>query len=199
MKQLGIIVVTATISGVAGGVIGASLAVERYGAMPHEWASWRQVSFDSPPGEDNSLGGVVGQVARVAMPRGGPQAFEGYTYLMHPEGTTKLAIGTLGNVEVASAGSVKEVRTLQGGGVISGTGKVDRWVGLSLHRPRSQPGQIGSFEPIVVEDPAALTTLRGTITTDAIRFTNGWVFRPEGTSLQLVDPQGVVRQTFPRE
>jgi len=199
MKQLGTIVVTAVVAGIGGGVIGASLAVEHYGAMPHEWANWRQVSYDSPPGKDNALGGVIGQVARVAMPDGGPQAFEDYTYLMHPEGTTRLAIGTLGNVEVAGAGDVTEVRTLQGGGLISGKGKVDRWVGLSLHRPSSGPGQLGTFAPIVAEDPAAETTLRGTITTDAIRFTNGWTFRPEGESLQLVDSHGVVRQTFPRE
>jgi hypothetical protein len=195
MKSRYMLLVMALLAGTAGGAIGA-VAIDRYGAMPNGWAAWSQVAESAPAGAPNALGGVVGQVTTRAMPDGGPQALEGYTYMAHDAGTTRLAIGVIGNVELAGAGNAAEVRVVQSSGFISGTGKVKRWVGVSVHRPAGAAGKKVPFYPIVVSDPDAQTILHGTIVTDRIRFSNGWTLQPGGASMQLIDQRGVVRQQF---
>jgi len=196
MKNLALILICSAVAGVAGGAAGAAAVQARYGAMPDNWAAWSQVAHTAPPGQPNALGGVVGQVATTAMPNGGPQALEGYAYLSHPDGVTRLALGIIGNVEVAGSGGVTEVRSMQSGGIISGTGKVDRWVGLMIGRPAGAAGAKVPFYPLMVTDPDAQNVIRGTITTDRIRFANGWTLQAGPGSVHLIDERGVVRQEF---
>jgi hypothetical protein len=195
MKNRYVLIIMPLLAGSAGGAIGA-VTMQRYGAMPHYWAAWSQVAESAPAGARNALGGLVGQVSARAMPNGGPQALEGYTYMAHKTGTTRLAMGLVGNVELASAGNATEVRVVQSSGYISGTGKIDSWVGVSVHRPGGAAGKKVPFYPIVVSDPDAQTILHGTIVTDKIRFSNGWTLQPGGASVQLIDQRGVVRQQF---
>src|SRR4051812_13632594 len=92
-------------------VVIAAQAVGRYGVMPNWWAGWKQVSIGTTaPGMTNSLGGVVGQVQHEALPNGGPQALEGFTYDDHATGVTRLTMGVIGNVELAGAGRTVDVR-----------------------------------------------------------------------------------------
>jgi hypothetical protein len=150
---------------------GATIAA-RYGHMPHWWANWSHVSVNGmTPGHAYTLGGVVGQVQTTALPQGGPQGLEGYVYLSHPTGTTRLAIGTIGNVEVAGTGDVQEVRSLQAGGVLTGRGRVGRWTGLMIAVPHK-----ADIREVV-----------------DIQFSNGWSLRANGDNLELWDTKGIVR------
>jgi len=196
MKHKLLLILTALVAGAAGGTLGAAALQARYGSMPNNWAAWKQVAENTPAGAPNALGGVIGQVSPVAMPDGGPQALEGYTYLSHPTGTTRLAFGVISNVELAGAGGVTEVRSMQSGGVVTGSGKIGRWVGIAIARPGGTKGLEVPFVPILVTDQQALTILRGTISTDKIRFSNGWILQPAPAGMQLVDERGVVRQEF---
>ncbi|XHS80433.1 hypothetical protein ACFJGW_10785 [Burkholderiaceae bacterium UC74_6] len=196
MNQRIVVWVVAFACGLAGGGIGAAVVVNHYGDMPNNWAQWSQVAPGTKPGASNALGGVVGQVSLNAMPTGGPQGLEGYVYIKHPEGKTRLAIGTIGNVEVAGTGSVTEIRSMQAGGIVSGTGHVDKWVGILLAHPGGQHDRVGSYHPIVSDDPSGQTVLRGSITTDAISFSNGWSLHVQGDSLELTDAGGKPRQLF---
>lgn len=167
------IIAAAFIAGAVGSV-SAQVVMQVYGHMPHLWANWSHVSIDG--GHENQLGGVVGQVSTYPLPDGGPQALEGYTYVAHPSGVTRLAIGTIGNVEIAGAGTTREVRSMQAGGVISGSGPVDEWVGLYISLPRAQPGQVQTYSPI--------------------KFDNGWRFVAEGEALYLCPPKGAACRAF---
>jgi hypothetical protein len=151
--------------------VSAAAVSLRYGRMPHRWASWSQVAVGSPKGQTHSLGGVVGQVQHEAMPTGGPQGLEGYVYMDHARDATRLAIGTIGNVEHAGAGHVTEIRSLQGGGEVTGPGTVDRWVGLTLAVPHT-----ANVREVV-----------------DIQFSNGWSLRANGDNLELWDTKGIVR------
>jgi hypothetical protein len=108
----------------------------------------------------------------IASP-GGPQALEGYTYVDHPSGTVGLAIGAIGNVEVAGSGAVTSARGLQGGIVISGPGVVDHASSLTLVAPQPTGGYTG---PVNVRRA------------DFITFSNGWSVRPDGARILLCDP-----------
>ena len=172
-RLLLLILTVACVSGATGAVT-ATVLLSPYGAMPHLWANWSHVSIDG--GHENQLGGVVGQVSTHALPDGGPQALEGYTYVAHPSGVTRLALGTIGNVEIAGAGATQEVRSLQAGGVISGTGPVGEWVGLYISLPRAAEGQVQTYSPI--------------------KFDNGWRFVAEGEALYLCPPRGAACRAF---
>ena len=196
MKKNLPILLAALLAGLTGGALGAAAVQARFGAMPNNWAAWHQVAESAPPGAPNALGGVVGQVSNVAMPDGGPQALEGYTYMAHPSGTTRLAFGVISNVELAGAGDVTEVRSMQSGGVVSGSGNIGRWIGLTIARPGGEAGAKVPFYALMITDPNAQSVIRGTLSTDRIRFSNGWVLQPGPGTMQLVDERGVVRQQF---
>jgi hypothetical protein len=101
---------------------------------------------------------------------GGPQALEGYTQIAHQSGTVALALGTIGNVEVAGRGRTTEVRSMQAGGVITGDGSVQHWSGITLSRPQAVNGARGSVDRY-----------------DYITFDNGWSIRPDGEKLLICD------------
>ena len=109
-------------------------------------------------------------------PDGGPQALEGYTVVQHDVGTVALAIGTIGNVELAGAGRTKEARSLQAGGVITGSGVTERWVGLAISQPQPADGATGRIER-----------------REYVAFDNGWSIRPDGARLLICDPQSQCR------
>lgn len=88
----------------------------------------------------------------------------------YSSGRTRLAIGTIGNVEHAGAGDVQEVRSLQAGGVVRGRGRIGGWTGLHLAVPASRQIQ----ERV------------------EIMFSNGWSLRANGDSLELWDARGIV-------
>jgi hypothetical protein len=107
---------------------------------------------------------------------GGPQALEGYTQLAHESGTVALALGTIGNVEVAGRGQTNEVRSMQAGGVITGDGSVAHWSGITLSRPVPVKGARGSIQRY-----------------DYITFDNGWSIRPDGEKLMICNRDSVCR------
>lgn len=125
---------------------------------------------------------AVGLQSRISSPlaveQGGPQALEGYTILSHDRGNTRLAFGSLGNVEMNARGTTTEIRSMQAGGVITADGRVSRWSGLYLSRPRAGEGYDG---PVNVDRY------------DYITFDNGWSIRPDGDRLQICDKSGVCR------
>jgi hypothetical protein len=159
---------------------GAMHLTSRYGTMPYSWARWAHVAT-GPTHSSNadSLAGLYGQVASVPMPKGGPQALEGYTYLEHSHGLVKRAIGTIGNVEVAAQGDTDTVRGMQAGVVVSGPGNVGLATSLYLAQARRRSDYQGSTHVERV---------------DYITFDNGWSIRPDREHLLLCDPQGVCRR-----
>lgn len=180
----------------------------RYGSMPTDWADWSHVATKGH-GRNSSLGGLVGQVANTAMPEGGPQAFECYTYDDHPTGTTRLTFGCISNVEIAGAGHTREVR---GGGVLSGSGRVDRWIMNHnsvnvLPQATGSIGQVCALCPtfpqrgvnerlgVWIDDPAAKHYLAGDARVDRLSFSNGWSLRVNGDTIELWNSSRRV-QTF---
>ncbi len=136
-------------------------------------------AFTLVAGATGSFVGVQSLVeAPLAMPDGGPQGLEGYVRLSHDRGTTALAIGTIGNVELNARGSVTAIRSLQSGGVITNSGHVDRWSGLYLTHPRAGLGYTG---------PVNIARY------DYITFDNGWSLRPtaDNAALEVCSPQNV--------
>lgn len=104
------------------------------------------------------LGAVSVVHQRTANERGGPQALEGYT-VIETRGRVRLAMGTIGNVEQAGSGEIVEVRPLQSGGVLTGTGRVHRWTSLFLDRPKDKtPNQIVDYRAIQFDNGLHLTT-----------------------------------------
>jgi hypothetical protein len=136
---------------------------------------------------------VTGARSSVAMqsvieqltptPDGGPQALEGYTKIAHDRGLVRLALGTIGNVEMNGAGDVEEIRSMQAGGVVTNRGRVKHWTGMYFSRPRAGLGYTGAAN-IDVYDYAT--------------FDNGWSIRPAGDRLLFCDPQGDCRDVFAR-
>jgi hypothetical protein len=111
--------------------------------------------------------GTVSVVRQMTASEGGPQALEGYT-IVDTRGTVRLAHGTIGNIEQAGSGDLSEARPLQSGGVVSGTGRVHRWTGLFIDRPKTMG----------TNDPAP-----NVIDYRAIQFSNGLFLTPD------VDPK----------
>jgi hypothetical protein len=103
------------------------------------------------------------------MPDGGPQALGGYTYINHPHGFTRLAIGTIGNMKVANSGTVIEARPVQSEGEVTGDDDVFEWNAYTVSRPKEKRrGQVKRF--------------------NAIKFGNGWTFVEQGEQLLLCPP-----------
>jgi hypothetical protein len=61
---------------------------------------------------------------------GGPQGVEGYIYTSNNEGSVKLGIATIGNIEHAGSGNMTYARSLQAGGIVSGNGTIHNLYGL---------------------------------------------------------------------
>lgn len=191
---------------VAGSALGYAQA--SYGHMPDWWAGWSQVSVGPRiAGHSASLGGVVGQVQHEAMPNGGPQGFECYTYDDHSSGSTRLTFGCVSNVELAGGGHTQEVRSE--GGVITGPARVSKWVlnGGGVHNvnPSAQIDEVCALCPgwsgnIVTKRGVWLPTdtqanrLPGTTDIETLRFANGWTIRASGDTLEIRDRNGVVRR-----
>lgn len=61
---------------------------------------------------------------------GSAQGVEGYVKTSNATGSVVLAIGTIGNIEHSGAGTLDFARSIQAGGIVSGSGTVDEWVGV---------------------------------------------------------------------
>lgn len=125
--------------------------------------------------------GVQSHITQQTDSIGGPQALEGYTLVAHDRGTVALALGTIGNVEQNGAGDVNRIASLQGGGVVTGPGRVHQWSALSLFQPRARRSAPAYTGPVNIDR------------FDYITFDNGWSIRPNGDQLQLCDPRGICR------
>jgi hypothetical protein len=86
--------------------------------------------------------GTASVVRQLTSSEGGPQALEGYT-IVDTRGSVRLAHGTIGNIEQAGSGELIEARPLQSGGTITGSGRVHRWTGVFIDRPKT----MGTSEP----------------------------------------------------
>lgn len=109
-------------------------------------------------------------------PSGGPQALEGYAVVQHRAGTVQLAIGTLGNIELAGAAGTETERAvaLGGGLVVAGPGHVAHATSLSLNQPHKHSTYDG---------PMSIDRI------DYVTFDNGWSIRPDGDNLLICDPR----------
>lgn len=132
------------------------------------------------PGDRWCLGAA--SVVRQDTPNanGGPQALEGYTHVNHQTGSVKLALGTLGNIELGGAsGTVTEMAyALNGGLVVTGPGVVERAAALTLATPKRHGDYTG---PINVKESLY------------IAFDNGWTIKPQGPDLLICRPDGTCR------
>ena len=117
-------------------------------------------------------------ITQSTASEGGPQALEGYTYVNHPRGSVGLAIGTLGNIELAATGDTKSARALQGGVVVSGPGRVEHATTLYLSQPKRRGDYPG---PTQIERA------------DYVTFDNGWSIRPQGDRLLICAPTNTCR------
>ena len=137
-----------------------------------------QTMFTAVCGSTTTVGVQSRISSPVAVPTGGPQALEGYTTIAHDRGNTRLAFGTIGNVEMNGRGTVTEIRSMQAGGVVTNDGRVKHWIGLALSTPRAGEGYTG---------PANIDKF------DYIKFDNGWSIRPDGDRLLICDKTDVCR------
>jgi hypothetical protein len=146
-----------------------------------------RVRFQDDTFSDAAARSTVGRQSLIqqlaAAPDGGPQALEGYTLIAHDRGLVRLAIGTIGNVEMNGAGDVDEIRSMQSGGVITNGGHVAHWTGHHFARPTRGPGYTGPINVDVI---------------DYVTFDNGWAIRPSGERLLFCDPRGECRDVFAR-
>lgn len=99
-------------------------------------------------GAEKTCLGTASVVRQITGTDGGPQALEGYT-TVDTRGSVRLAMGTIGNVEQAGSGDIVEVRPLQSGGVVTGTGRIHRWTALVLDKPKKMGGQPVSPEQLI--------------------------------------------------
>lgn len=109
--------------------------------------------------------GTVSVVEQLTASEGGPEALEGFTRV-NTRGSVRLALGTIGNIEQAGSGDLIEARSLQAGGVFTGSGRVGRWVGLFIDKPKIKGS--GAAVP-----SAQLPDYR------AIQFANGLYLTPD--------------------
>lgn len=101
--------------------------------------------------------GAVSVVKQLTGSEGGPQALEGYT-LVDTRGSVRLAHGTIGNIEQAGDGDLIEARPLQSGGVVTGQGRVSRWIGLFIDKPKeARAGQVADYRAIQFSNGLFLT------------------------------------------
>jgi hypothetical protein len=137
---------------------------------PGVWAQGANRSAPGPVAMQNFGGtcrvgprwclGAVSVVRQQTGSEGGPQALEGYT-IVDTRSKVRLAMGVIGNVEQAGSGEVVEVRPLQSGGVITGTGPVERWTGLWIDKPKEQaPGQLLDYRAIQFSNGFYITTAK---------------------------------------
>jgi hypothetical protein len=102
--------------------------------------------------------GTVSVVKQLTGSEGGPQALEGYT-IVETRAAVRLAHGTIGNIEQAGSGDLIEARPLQSGGILTGQGRVARWVGLFIDKPKeARAGQLQDFRAIQFDNGLYLTT-----------------------------------------
>lgn len=106
--------------------------------------------------------GTVSVIEQVTGSEGGPQALEGFTRV-DTRGSVRLALGTIGNVEQAGSGEIIEARSVQAGGVVTGTGPIRRWVGVFIDRPKVKgtntlAPNIADFRAIQFNNGLYLTT-----------------------------------------
>lgn len=127
---------------------------------------------------------VQAHITQRRASAGGPQALEGYTLLDHDAGSVRLALGTIGNVEVHGAGAVAEIASLQAGGVVTGPGHVGVWSGLKIVRPAARTSAPAYLGPVNIDQFNDIT------------FSNGWTIRTAGAGLNLCDPRGICRAFF---
>jgi hypothetical protein len=132
LKLAAVIVVTSAVSSVC-----AASYVEWNGPR-----ATHQLAGRCEPGDRWCLG-TVSFIEQLTGSEGGPQALEGYTRVS-TRASVRLAHGTIGNIEQAGSGDLIEARSLQAGGVVAGSGRVGRWVGVFIDRPK----QKGSGAPI---------------------------------------------------
>ena len=183
------------------------------GSMPLAIASGGFV-IHSQQTNGNPLGSVFGVAQHRGIANGGPQALEGYVFMDPPAGeTVRLALSVIGNAEHAGAGETIEVRSP--GGVVSGPGRVREWwmsrpVVDIVHAqgsidavyaygavfPRTYPANVGQRWGLYFDDATVPHRLDGVVYIGALRFSNGWMLRPQGDTMTLVRSDGSVSQVF---
>jgi hypothetical protein len=155
--------------------VGAGWAAGRFGDMPDGWAQVARV-YHGNGGNADELMEVVGCV--LEKPIGGGksmQCAETFLYL-GPQASVGLALGNIANVQVE--GRAKEARAYTATVGTMGDGAVDRAVVLHLDCYGDDIG-----ECIGLEAPA-------------VAFSNGWTFRAAGGSLELIGPDGTLRDVW---
>jgi Chaperone of endosialidase len=80
------------------------------------------VCQDTPSAPSPHIAHFFAIRSATALPAAGPQALEGYALVEHASGTTALAIGTIGNMEIAAQGATTLARAVQAGVIITSTG-----------------------------------------------------------------------------
>lgn len=96
------------------------------------------------------------------------QGLEGYTKVTHSTGTTTIAIGTIGNIELSANGGITEARSVQGGGNLTGTGTISAWKLFYGNAANSGGGAISTGYGLYIDTwPSGVTTKYNLYTADA--------------------------------
>lgn len=147
------------------GVLGG--AAVQYGDLPHEWAQSARLYHAANVGDADYLAEVLGCTLHESLPWGKSMQC-GETFLfIGSGGSARLALGNISNVQ--SEGLLVEGRAYTATVGTFGAGRVDRGV---------------LFEGSCYGDVASCVMVRA----------QGWEFRIRNGRLELVTPNGVVRQ-----
>jgi len=96
------------------------------------------------------------------------QGVEGYTKVSHSSGSITLAIGTIGNIELASTGTLAIARSLQAGGNTSLAGTITEWDGVYVNFANSASAAITSAYGLYVDTfPSGVTNKWGIFIADS--------------------------------
>lgn len=101
-----------------------------------------------------------------AYAAGSIQGLEGYTKVSHNGGTTLLAIGTIGNIELAGTGTLSIARSLQAGGNTSAAGTITEWDGVYVSFANSGAATITSAYGLYVDTFPTVTNKWGVYVAD---------------------------------
>lgn len=153
--------------GLAGIAFATTILLAQQGDMPIGWARHGHVHQVRAVGGDTLFDLVGCKLLGEVGNNGSVQCDEVFLYV-GAEGRANLALGLIANVQVD--GYVKEARPLTMNVLTEGSGRVDR---------------------AVVD-----FTCLGNVGECAFRFSNGWEFRAVGDALELVGPDGTLKDIW---
>ena len=120
---------------------------------------------------DNTVFHIAGffEAEQTAATTFSIQGVEGYTKVSHGSGTVTLAIGTIGNIELASTHTLSIARSLQAGGNTSAAGTITEWDGIYVGIANTGGAAITSFYGLYIDTfPSGITNKWGVYVAESL-------------------------------